>query len=145
MSLAINIDKVNRVLLSDGWHDVLDKSFNLDAYEYLWYPNEDTTSMDAEIVHGSGQSGVCATGFEFISTIKLEEGTIQKVRRSGPLTAIQAVETKEKSGHSPQPPEQTDDDIPAFQDDDPDGLESVISKSRLVQNVWHEMKILNNE
>jgi len=95
MSLAINVDKVNRVLLSDGWHDVLDKSFALDAYEYLWYPNEDTTRMDAEIVHGGGRSGVCATGFEFISTIKLEEGTIQKVKRSGPLTAIQAVETRE--------------------------------------------------
>jgi len=51
-------------------------------------------------------------------------------------------ELRKKSGHSPQPPEQTDNDIPAFQDDDPDGLESAISKSRLVQNVWHEMEIL---
>ena len=95
MSLAINIDKVNRVLLSDGWHDVYDESFTLDAYEYLWFPNEDTTSMDAEIVHGGGQSGVCATGFAFISMIKLEEGINQKVKRSGPLTAIQAVETRD--------------------------------------------------
>jgi hypothetical protein len=95
MSLAIDIDKVNRVLLSDGWHTVIDKSFALDAYEYLWYPNEDTTIMDAKIVHGGGRSGVCSQGFTFVSTRTLEEDTIQQVTMSGPLTAIQAVETRE--------------------------------------------------
>ena len=99
MSLAINIDKVNRVLLSDGWHDVLDESFVLDAYEYLWYPNEDTTSMDAEIVHGGGKSGVCSTGFTFQST-RVSDSIIGHpddgpIWIHGPLTSIQAVETRE--------------------------------------------------
>ncbi len=34
MSLAIDVDKVTRILLADGWHDVTDSSFYLDAYEF---------------------------------------------------------------------------------------------------------------
>jgi len=99
MSLAINIDKVSRVLLSDGWHDVLDESFTLDAYEYLWFPNEDTTSRDVEIVHGGGQSGVCSKGFTFKS-IRVSDSIVghpddRPIWMHGPLTAIQAVETRE--------------------------------------------------
>ena len=37
MSLAIDIDRVDAVLLADGWHEVVDFSFALDAYEYVWY------------------------------------------------------------------------------------------------------------
>jgi hypothetical protein len=92
MSLAINIDKVKRVLLSDGWYVVLNESFALDAYEYLWYPNEDTTKMDAEIVHGGGQSGVCSTGFTFHGIGNADDGPLWI---HGPLTAIQAVETRD--------------------------------------------------
>lgn len=93
MSLAINIDKVGRVLLADGWHTVKDDSFAMDAYEFLWYPDEDTTIMDAQIVHGGGQSGICSTGFTF-----KERGDKRyddpEMWISGPLTAIQAVETR---------------------------------------------------
>jgi hypothetical protein len=35
MSLYINPGKVTAVLLADGWHDVADDSFDLDAYEYV--------------------------------------------------------------------------------------------------------------
>jgi hypothetical protein len=35
MSLAIDIDQVTGVLLADGWHDVVDVSFEIDSYEYL--------------------------------------------------------------------------------------------------------------
>ena len=35
MSLGIQIDKVTAVLLADGWHDVRDQSFEIDAYEFL--------------------------------------------------------------------------------------------------------------
>ena len=37
MSLAIDVDRVARVLLDDGWHDVADDSFAIDAYEYVRY------------------------------------------------------------------------------------------------------------
>jgi len=70
MSLAIDTDRVTAVLLADGWHDVVDKSFNLDAYEFMW---------DGRLV-GSGSS---ATGYDF------EEGNGSRL--AGPLTAIIAV------------------------------------------------------
>ena len=35
MSLNINVDDVTSVLLADGWHEVIDKSFVIDAYEFL--------------------------------------------------------------------------------------------------------------
>lgn len=35
MSLAIDVDEVAEVLLPDGWHKVADKSFVIDAYEYM--------------------------------------------------------------------------------------------------------------
>jgi hypothetical protein len=82
MSLAIDVDSISVVLLADGWHDVKDKSFTLDSYEYLWYPSAEAHERgEFEIMHGGGQSGVCATGFSF-----KEQGII-----SGPLTAILAV------------------------------------------------------
>jgi hypothetical protein len=34
MSLAIDVDTVEMVLLADGWHEVAEASFDIDAYEY---------------------------------------------------------------------------------------------------------------
>ena len=83
MSLAIDVDLVSAVLLADGWHVVDDESFTMDAYEYLWYANDEIRRRSEPMVlHGGGGSGICATGFEF------KEGTAL-VR--GPLTAILAV------------------------------------------------------
>lgn len=96
MSLSIDVDTVTAVLLADGWHTVVNGSFDLDAYEYLWsgidgvkvadlrkYPNERGGDRDPILLHGGGNSGVCATGFSFTA----EDGD----RVSGPLTAILAV------------------------------------------------------
>lgn len=35
MSLVIEIDDVTAVLLADGWHEVADRSFYTDSYEYI--------------------------------------------------------------------------------------------------------------
>jgi hypothetical protein len=80
MSIAIEIDGVKQVLLSDGWHIVGeneegDSTFALDAYEYLW---------GEQVVHGGGSSGVCSTGFVFF-----DDSTQNWV--AGPLTAVLAV------------------------------------------------------
>lgn len=83
MSLAIDVDRITAVLLPDGWHTVADQSFTIDAYEYLWNPPG--TRHDPDVLHGGGQSGVCASGFAFRSP---DESTI-----AGPLTAIAAVRT----------------------------------------------------
>lgn len=67
MSLAIDIDQVTQVLLADGWHQVREDSFYLDSYEYLW--NHEGHNSP-ELVHGGGNSGICATGFGFKTSDK---------------------------------------------------------------------------
>lgn len=90
MSLAIDTDTVTRVLLSDGWHRVANATFDLDAYEYLWSGQSEVRVVDSQhdamVLHGGGQSGICATGFSFYDD---ETGDVLY----GPLTAIQAVAT----------------------------------------------------
>lgn len=78
MSLYIDTATVTRVLLADGWHDVEAKSFTLDAYEYL---------EDEELLHGGGQDGICASGFNFTTPGVLGDTTL-----TGPLTSILAVQ-----------------------------------------------------
>lgn len=73
MSLSIDVASVTDVLLADGWHKIDDGSFNLDAYEFL--------EGDRVVLKG-GQSGICATGFSFVS---------QGTQYSGPLTSVLAV------------------------------------------------------
>lgn len=89
MSIAIDVDNVASVLLEDGWHEVADGSFSLDAYEFIWWSrprqNERGGDNDPDVLHGGGQGGVCATGFDF--TEKGWDG----LRIAGPLTAILAV------------------------------------------------------
>ena len=84
MSLNIDIDTVTEVLLEDGWHQVEDESFDLDAYEYLerW---ENHGQKKSYPLHSGGNSGVCSTGFIFE-----ENGAVVM----GPLTAILAVKCK---------------------------------------------------
>lgn len=79
MSLYIEVDEVTEVLLADGWHAVTDKSFNLDSYEYHW---------GETVLHGGGNSGVCATGYTFVDA---DGDTL-----FGPLTALLAVKTRKQ-------------------------------------------------
>jgi hypothetical protein len=74
MSLYIDTEHVTRVLLADGWHEA--RSFELDSYEF---------ASGEEVIHEGGQSGVCATGFQFISGGRV---------LCGPMTAILAVEVR---------------------------------------------------
>ena len=91
MSLSIDPEKVTEVLL-DRWYVVKGKSFTLDAYEYVERA-EDNDDHDF-ILHGGGQYGVCANGFDF-ECLQLADppGRPITVRICGPLTAIQAVKT----------------------------------------------------
>ncbi|MEV0374832.1 hypothetical protein AB0I10_34485 [Streptomyces sp. NPDC050636] len=77
VSLAINPDAITAVLLPDGWHDVRSGTFVLDAYEYV---------EGDDVTHGGGQSGICATGFEFATG---------REWIAGPLTSILAVRKRE--------------------------------------------------
>lgn len=78
MSLWIDVDKVVAVLLADGWHDVDNNSFALDAYEYHWQERP---------MHMGGHSGICATGFSFT----VHPGGYQFV---GPLSSILAIKRR---------------------------------------------------
>ena len=61
MSLAIDIDKVTNVLLADGWHEVVDDSFTLDAYEFVWDVAQPDGNPQTELYFG----GHRVPGFEF--------------------------------------------------------------------------------
>jgi hypothetical protein len=54
MSLAIEVDNVTGVLLNDGWHSVIDGSFDMDSYEFL--------SGEFVLVGGGQVEGVSAMG-----------------------------------------------------------------------------------
>lgn len=82
MSLRIDAQKVVQVLLADGWHQIEPKSFSIDSYEFLEFEDDPAPDSDGFLLHGGGQSGVCASGFTFI------EGAFAV---SGPLTAVLAV------------------------------------------------------
>ncbi len=76
MSLAIDIHKVESVLLPDGkWYAIADKSFKLDSYDFV---------EEGKTVVGGGQvQGVPSTG----ATWKDNMGK----RFACPLTAILAI------------------------------------------------------
>ncbi len=82
MSLAIDVDKVEAVLLN-VWYDVEVGSFDLDSYEYLYWPDGKEGGSKL-ILQGGGDYGVCANGFSFTPK---GGGS----RMAGPLTAILAV------------------------------------------------------
>ena len=58
MSLAIDVDKVEMVLLADGWHEVAAGSFDLDAYEYM---HEGRTLLEGGRVAGVPTTGATWT------------------------------------------------------------------------------------
>jgi len=91
MSLVINVDKVKRVLLADGWHkvDFNDKeksTFDLSAYEFIAEREYNSPVM----LHRVGESGVCPTGASW-----LENGE----QFFCPLTGILAVSYGDGSHH----------------------------------------------
>lgn len=90
MSLEINIHDVTAVLLNDGWHPVINESFDLDAYEYM---DGSITNRhgDAKRIYAGEYQG-SATGFTFITDFD-GEGSLGRL--SGPVTSILAIQEKE--------------------------------------------------
>lgn len=88
--MAIEISKVNAVLLADGWHTVSKttyrgkqvSTFTIDAYEYV--DGMDSHGNYMILVGGGTVTGVPSMGFTF-----RESGGLF----SGPLTSILAVRT----------------------------------------------------
>lgn len=95
MTLRIDVAKVYAVLLPDGWHNVVDDSFELEAYEYIREPSRAGGHVDIRLGGGAGESGVPTTGFMFMErvaeTAKLTGGNVWI---KGPITAVLAVREK---------------------------------------------------
>lgn len=82
MSLAIDVDDVEAVLLADArWYSVSAYSFALDAYDYVF---EDHLEYN-----GGRDSASSATGFSFIGKPEGEDGP--DAHYAGPITAVTAV------------------------------------------------------
>jgi hypothetical protein len=81
MSLEIDPEDVLKVLLADGWHEVVPGTFTLDAYEFVEHGQDGERDF---VLHGGGDSGVCSIGFRF-------EQPASAHFILGPLTAILAV------------------------------------------------------
>jgi len=86
MSLAIRVDEVRAVLLSDGWHVVADDSFDLDRYEF-------TDGEELAIFVGDQSPLVPSTGFTFVEEHPVSRELLG-TRICGPLTALLAVKLK---------------------------------------------------
>jgi hypothetical protein len=90
MSLAIDVDRITHVLLADGWHKVVGRSFDLDSYEYIQKSDEhepgEHQSQPIPLLRGGAVAGIPSTG-----ACWNEAGDI---RLSCPLTAILAVKEK---------------------------------------------------
>jgi len=87
MSLAIDIEKINGVLLADRWHEVVNNSFDTDAYEFM---------QDGKTLIGGGQiPGVSATGATWLELFKnaSEDGGIEEyvMQVCVPFTSILGV------------------------------------------------------
>jgi hypothetical protein len=82
MSLAIDVDIIERVLLADGWHEVADASFEIDAYEYV--------HRGQAVLSAGSIPGLIAMGAQW----KEASGTVIAC----PITAILAVMWNTRSG-----------------------------------------------
>lgn len=81
MSLRIDVDDVEAVLIAGRWYEVLNQSFDLDAYEFMEDRNLIFTGGDVDTLS--------STGYYFITGTSVKPFTLK-----GPVTAIQAVRTK---------------------------------------------------
>jgi hypothetical protein len=92
MSLAIDVDKVRRVLLTDGaWHEVVQQNgvstFDIGAYEFI---RGRAGGRDPIILVGGGQvAGVPSTGATWLE--KVDSGSKGQLICC-PLTSILAVD-----------------------------------------------------
>ena len=76
MSLSIDIDRVEAVLLADGWHHVFPRTFDLGAFEFV-HATEDKASS----LYEGG------TGFRFSE----QDGSGEIHRYTGPISSVLAV------------------------------------------------------
>ena len=85
MSLAIDVNTVTAVLLPDGWHNVADRSFDIDSYEFVEHHRPDPHRYTQALLSEGGEPLIPASGFRFIE----DDGDATPIE--GPLTSVLAV------------------------------------------------------
>lgn len=97
MSLAIEIDKIDAVLLTDGtWYSVEVGTFTIDTYEFIAWPSQTARDWgDPETVQPGGHGGITPVGFRFCS----DKGWIK-----GPLSSVMAIRDGEKKKRTARAP-----------------------------------------
>jgi hypothetical protein len=92
MSLAIDVDEVEEVLIAGEWYQVKDYSFTTDAYEYVWKQGLSVNESHKWQISQCKEVG--HTGFEFLTNETETDGLTRTYVMSGPLSAIQAVKRR---------------------------------------------------
>ena len=84
MSPGPDITDITAVLLADGWHEVLDYSFHIDAYSFWAVTDDDADDDDAEpsLMYDGG------AGFWFLT----DDGGPAIL--SGPMSSVLAVQNR---------------------------------------------------
>ena len=87
MNLAIDVDSVTHVLLGDGWHEVVDKSFTVAPYEYGRTVATGDGAPSFELVLVAG--GASPMGFAF-------DEARTGASMCGPLASVVAVRRQQR-------------------------------------------------
>ena len=86
MSLALDVSRVEQVLLTDGWHRVAHASFELDAYEFI-HDGRTVLVGQPTIVPSVGGRRTEADGSEVACPVT----TILAVKKSGATSKVEKV------------------------------------------------------
>ena len=83
MSLALDVSRVEQVLLMDGWHRVANASFELDAYEFIHAGRTIIAGTHAHLVHGREVDRARRLGVGFVRGEREELRTVATDRIRG--------------------------------------------------------------
>lgn len=90
MSIAMNIDDVEYVLIAGQWHPVFEESFGMDSYEFIEERQEGRNPI--VLLAGGEDPPIPATGFYFkTGPCDLDDPIEVTYWMCGPMTSIEAV------------------------------------------------------
>ena len=81
MSFWIDVDEITKVKIAESWYTVKEKSFDIDAYEFI---------LGGDPLYSGEQQG-CSSGCTFITVVDDKE-----VRLFAPMTSVMAVTASKK-------------------------------------------------
>lgn len=95
MSWAIDIDTVDCVMVGGQWFEVLDKSFDIDAYEYLQVWQNGPDRKDRLEFYSKARDRLSCSAVGFTTYVNDDRGQ-RKLHMVAPINMVQAVTTSEE-------------------------------------------------